>query len=104
MVFNRNPKGRIKYPRNRDWVSGHFRAEGSIDRLPAGRHLILAVGVGGLIWPKGEVQIDNTSWAFEVYEGGTPPGGRFKLSLFLVGSKGYDAVTAWLDHGRLTGE
>lgn len=101
--LNRNPRGRINYPRNRDLLPRRFRAEGTIDSLPAGQHLLLVVQVGGLMWPKGEVQVDNTSWASEVYEGGSPPGGHFTLSLYLVSDKGYGEIADWLEHGKLTG-
>jgi len=104
MFFNRKLKGRINYPGNRDRVPRLFRAEGVIDRLPAGQHLLLAVQVGGLTWPKGEVQVDRTSWASEVYKGGTPPNGNFTLALYLVGAKGYDEIAAWLERGKLTGD
>lgn len=103
MLFNRKPKGRIRYPGDRDVVPRRFRASGTIDRFPAGQHLLLVVHVGGLMWPKGNVQVDNTSWISEVYEGGDPPDGRFTLSLYLVSGKGHDEIAAWLEHGKLTG-
>jgi hypothetical protein len=104
MFFNRKPKGRIDYPKNRDSVPRLFQAGGTIDRLPAGQHLLLVVQVGGLMWPKGEVQVRNTSWTSEVYEGGSPPNGDFTLSLYLVSDKGYDEIATWLERGRLTGD
>ena len=79
-------------------------AEGSIDSLPEGQHLLLVIEVGGLMWPKGEVQVNNTSWASEVHEGGSPPDGNFALSLYLVNGKGYDEIAAWMEHGRLQGD
>jgi hypothetical protein len=103
MLFSRKPKGRIDHPRNRDLVPRRFRAEGTIDGLPAGQHLLLVVEVGGLMWPKGKVRAKNGSWASEVYEGGTPPEGRFTLSLYLVSRKGYGEIAAWLERGKLTG-
>jgi hypothetical protein len=103
MFFNRNPQGKINYPRNRDLVSRLFRAEGTIDSLPVGQHLLLVVQVGGLMWPKGEVQVNNTRWTSEVYEGGSPPDRNFTLSLYLVSSKGYDEIAAWLERGKLRG-
>jgi hypothetical protein len=99
-----NPQGRINYPKNRDLVPRLFRAEGTIDRVPAGQHLLLVVQVGGLMWPKGEVQVRNTSWTSEVYEGGSPPKGNFTLALYLVSDKGYDEIAAWLERGKLTGD
>jgi hypothetical protein len=104
MFFNRNPQGRIHYPRNRDSVPRLFRAEGTIDSLPEGQHLLLVVQVGGLMWPKGKVQVNNTSWTLKVYEGGTPPNGNFALSLYLVSDKGYDEIATWLEHGKRTGD
>jgi hypothetical protein len=104
MFFNHNPQGRIHYPRNSDLVPRRFRAEGTVDSLPEGQHLLLVVEVGGLMWPKGEVQVNNASWASEVYEGGTPPDGNFALSLYLVSKEGYVEVSAWLERGRATGD
>jgi len=103
VFFNRKPRGRIDQPRNRDLVSRRFRAEGIIDSLPVGQHLLLVVEVGGLMWPKGKVRVNDTSWTSEVHEGGTPPDGDFALSLYLVSSMGYGEIAAWLEHGRLTG-
>jgi hypothetical protein len=104
MFFNRKPQGRINYPRNRDLVSRLFWAEGTNDRLPVGQYLLLVVQVDGLMWPKGKVQVKNTSWISEVHEEGRPPGGNFTLSLYLVSSEGYDEIAAWSDHGGLTGD
>jgi hypothetical protein len=102
MFFNRKPKGRIRYPGDRDVVPRRFRAEGTVDSLPAGQHLLLVVEVGGLMWPKGKAQVNDSSWTSDVYEGGTPPDGRFTLSLYLVSSEGYGEIAAWLEHGKLT--
>jgi hypothetical protein len=72
--------------------------------LPAGQHLLLAVEVSGLKWPKGEVAVKNTSWDAEVFEGGTPPNRDFTLSLYAVSSEGYDEISAWLERGKATGD
>ncbi|MEJ2555286.1 MAG: hypothetical protein P8186_03455 [Anaerolineae bacterium] len=101
--LNRNPRGRISYPKNGDRVSRLFRAEGTIDSLPAGQHVLLVVEVGGLKWPKGEIQVNNTAWTSDVYEGGTPPDGKFTLSLYAVGSERHDEIAMWLEHGKLAG-
>jgi hypothetical protein len=102
--LNRKTQGRINSPGNGDRVSRLFRAEGTIDGLPAGQHLLLLVEVGGLKWPKCEVQVNNTSWDANVYEGGTPPHGKFTLSLYAVSRKGYDEIAAWLERGKATGD
>jgi MFS family permease len=104
LFFDRNPQGKITHPRNGDLISRLFRAEGTVDSLSDDQHLMLVVEVGGLMWPKGEVQVKNTSWTSEVYEEGTPPDGDFTLSLYLVGDKGYDEIVAWLERGELTGD
>jgi hypothetical protein len=66
--------------------------------------LFLVVQVGGLTWPKSEVQVNDTTWTSQVHEGGAPPNGRFTLALYLVSDKGYNEITAWLEHGKLTGD
>jgi hypothetical protein len=104
MFFDRNPQGRIQYPQNGDLVPRRFRAEGTVNNLPAGQHLLLVVEVGGLMWPKGKVQVKNTSWASEVHEEGAPPDGKFTLSLYWVSSKGYDEIAVWLERGKATGD
>ncbi len=96
------PQGKIDIPRNNASVSRRFHAEGSVNNLPAGQHLFLVVEIDGLMWPKSEAQIKNASWKCEVHEGGEPPGGRFTLSLFLVGATGYEAINGWLDRGKMT--
>lgn len=104
MFFNRKPKGRIDHPGNHALVPRLFRAEGKVESLPAGQHLLLVVEVGGWMWPKGKVRANHGSWTSEVYEGGTPSDGKFTLSLFLVSDIGYDEVAAWLERGKLTGD
>jgi hypothetical protein len=104
MFSSRSPQGRINCPRNRDVVPRLFRAEGIIDGLPAGQHLPLVVQVEALMWPKSQVQVSSSSWTAQVHEGGHPPDGRFDLSLWLVGSRGYDEIVAWLEHGSRTGD
>ena len=96
------PQGKISIPRNNVSVPRHFQAEGSVDNLLAGQHLFLVVEIEGLIWPKGEAQVKNAYWTCEVYEGGSPPDGRFTLSLFLVSGKGYDEINTWLERGKMT--
>lgn len=56
------------------------------------------------MWPKGLIQPVDGTWSAEVYEGGSPPNGRFTLSLFLVSEKGYEEVEAWLERGKRTGD
>jgi len=102
--LNRKPQGRISHPRNRALVPRLFQAEGSIDSVPAGQHLLLVVEVNGLKWPKGEVVVKNTSWDAFVFEGGTPPNGDFTLSLYAVSSEGYDEISAWLERGKAAGD
>jgi hypothetical protein len=99
-----NTQGRINSPRNRARVPRLFRAEGTIDRLPADQYLLLVVQVGGLMWPKGQVQVDDGSWRSEVHEVGTPPNGEFTLSLYLVRSGSYDGIADWLERGQATGD
>ena len=97
-----HPQGKINVPTNNATVSRHFQAEGTVEHLPAGQHLFLVVEIDGLLWPKGEVQLKNTAWTCEVHEGGSPPDGRFALSLFLVSGKDYDDINSWLERGKLT--
>lgn len=100
--LSRNPRGRISYPGNRSRVPRLFRAEGKVENLPSDHHLLLVVEVAGLMWPKGQAQVNDTSWTSEVHEGGAPPGGHFTLSLYVVSSRGYDEIAAWLERGKLT--
>lgn len=103
MFSKRTLQGRITVPVNRASVPRLFQAEGTIDALPAGQYLVVAVQVAGLIWPKALIQADNGSWTCQVHEAGDPPNGRFALSLWLVGSQGYDEITAWLERGQNSG-
>ncbi len=98
------PQGKINVPKNNAAVSRHFQAEGTVDHLLAGQHLFLMVEIDGLMWPKGEAQMKNTAWTCEVHEGGSPPDGRFVLSLFLVSGTGYDDINAWLERGKMTND
>ena len=104
MFSNRSPRGKITYPRNRDSVPRLFRAEGIANSVPAGNQLLLVVQVGGLKWPKGQVEVTDASWISQVHEGGHPSDGRFALSLWMVSSRGYDEIVAWLEQGRRTGD
>jgi len=103
MFFRRGPEGKIVKPTNHSSVARVFQAEGTIERLPTGQHLFLIVRVEGLMWPKVEVVADESTWAAEVHEEGSPPNGEFSLSLCSVGREGYEKITAWLDRGESTG-
>lgn len=103
MFLKRSPQGRITRPRNGSSVTRLFQVEGTIERLPMGRSLFLVVHVDGLMWPKTEVLLDGASWAAEVHEEGSPPDGKFSLSLYSVGRKGHDELRGWLDRGESTG-
>jgi hypothetical protein len=97
-------QAKINLPEANSVVSRNFLAEGTVPDLSAGQYLFLVVEVNGLMWPKGEAKVQNTTWTCKVHEGGNPPGGRFTLSLFVVGDKGLESVNAWLEHGKLTGD
>jgi hypothetical protein len=99
-----NPQGKINLPEDNAMVSRNILAEGTAADLPAGRYLFLVVEVDGLMWPKCEVEVKNLTWTCEVCEGGNPPGGRFGLSLFMVGDRGYADINAWLERGKMTGD
>lgn len=98
----KKPQGQINFPEDGDVVSRSFRAKGSIDKLPSGSHLYLAVEVEGLVWPK--VEVAGTPWSGEVYEGGEPPEGRFDLVLYLIEDEGHRRIMAWLENGKRTGD
>ncbi len=102
MLFQRKYKGRILSPRNRGLVQRHFRAEGTVESLPEDQHLLLVIQVDGLMWPKGKVQVNDGTWWGQVHEGGTPPDGRFLLSLYLVTDRGYAEIISWLERGKET--
>jgi hypothetical protein len=103
MFFKRKPQGKINLPQSRAVVSRLFRAEGTADNLPTDKHLFLVVQVGGLLWPKSEVQVNNSAWVSEIHEGGNPPNGQFTLSLYLVSRKAYENIAAWEERGQTTG-
>jgi hypothetical protein len=103
MFSKRKPQGRIMVPMKRASVPRLFQAQGTIAALPARQHLVVAVEVAGLIWPKALVQVDNGLWSCQVHENGDPPSGRFVLSLWLVGRQGQDEITAWLERGESSG-
>jgi len=66
--------------------------------------LWLVVEIGGLKWPKEPgVFISGNAWTGEAYEGGTPPDGRFTLSLYVVGMAGFDQIKKWTDQGHHSG-
>lgn len=102
MFFKRYPRSKIKRPCNRDAVSRIFQAEGTIDCSLADQHLLLVVETGGLMWPKGEVQVSDTIWRSTVDEKGTPPDGKFTLSLYWISDQVSGEIAAWLARGRLT--
>lgn len=103
MFSKHNPKGRIKSPKSRSAVSRHFQVEGTVNNMTADQHLILAIRVDGLLWPKGEVQMNGSIWKSEVHENGNPPRGKFTLELYRVENNGYDEIITWLARGEQTG-
>lgn len=88
----------------RDVVPRHFRVEGKMKKWPD-NHLWLAVEVGGLVWPKEpEVKVDkNGRWMGEVYEGGSPPQGKFVLALYEVDMQGHQKIIEWMKNGHQHG-
>jgi hypothetical protein len=87
----------------RDTVPRHFRVEGKMKKQPI-EHLWLAVEVGGLIWLKEpEIKIVGTRWVGQVYEGGSPPKGKFILALYEVNERGHRKIMEWLNSGHKVG-
>ena len=99
-----HPQGKIDIPGDNTSISRHFVVEGTVADLPASQYLFLVVEIDGLMWPKGEAQVKNSAWTCEVHESGSPSDGRFTLSLFLVGGRGYNDINAWLERGKMTGD
>lgn len=85
-------------------VSRYFRVRGTVSNPPEAGHLWLAVEWGGLAWPKEpEVRITDTEWFGEVNEGGSPPNGRFRLSIWSVNNNGHQKINEWLKEGHSSG-
>jgi hypothetical protein len=97
-------RGTIRRPADGSSVDRHILAEGDIIYLPESTWLWLVVEIGGLKWPKEPgVFVSGNAWTGEAYEGGTPPDGRFTLSLYVVGKTGHDQITTWIEQAHLSG-
>jgi hypothetical protein len=100
------PKGAVNgysfaAPKADDIVYRHFMVKGKLANKLPHRHLWLAVKIGGLVWPKEpEVKVAGLNWFGEVYEGGSPPEGKFILALYEVNEAGHQAIIDWLKAGR----
>lgn len=97
-------RGTITHPADGSSVDRHILAEGTILYLPESAWLFLVVEVGGLKWPKDPgLFVSGNAWTGEAYEGGTPPHGRFTLSLYVVPKAGFDEITDWTTQGHRSG-
>ena len=97
-------RGTIRLPADGSSVDRHILAEGEIISLPESTWLWLVVEIDGLKWPKEPgVFVSGNTWTGEAWEGGTPPGGRFTLSLYVVGKAGSDQIKKWIDQGHRSG-
>lgn len=97
-------RGTIRLPADGSSVDRHIPAEGEIISLPESAWLWLVVEIGGLKWPKEPgVFVSGNVWTGEAYEGGTPPDGRFTLSLYVVEKTGFDQIKKWTKQGHRSG-
>ena len=89
-------EGRITSPQNGDQVEGVYEARGTIKDLPADNTLWLAVRKGKNFWPKDKaLVVGGSSWAAQVDESGTRPGGSYSLVLLSVDQKGQAGILDW---------
>jgi len=96
--------GVINIPADGATVDRHIMAQGRIQSIPPNAWLWLAVEIGELKWPKEPgVFVSGHFWTGEAYEGGTPPGGKLSLCLYVVGKKGHRQVKNWIRDGQRTG-
>ncbi|HRJ33489.1 MAG TPA: toll/interleukin-1 receptor domain-containing protein [Fimbriimonadaceae bacterium] len=56
--------------------------------------------VGGLAWPKTEVDVSGGYGSGTTVEGGTPPHGAMVLSAVLLNPQAAETVNAWMESGR----
>jgi hypothetical protein len=101
-LLGRKPlQGRIEAPPSGALVSRRFAVDGTLSKkVPRGRHVWLAVQLGGLLFPKTEIPRRELHWAEEIDEGGDPEDGSFSLVLLLVDRNGHRAIEEWLARGR----
>jgi len=95
------PAGKIESPKSGDPVSRSFEVKGTLSGIPPDHHVWLAVQIGNLLWPKDpEIPSQNQYWTQKVAEGGSPPGGKFSLVLFMVDAAGNKEIEKWFSDGQ----
>lgn len=98
-------KGSLQQPKPGETVGRSFVVAGNLGETPDGYHVWLGVEIGALLWPKEpEIPTSDRRFSVKIVEGGSPPGGRFSLTLFQVAPKGQKRIAIWFDTGRRKGD
>jgi hypothetical protein len=92
--------GRILNPGRAGEVTQRLRVEGELSSVPHGRHVWLAFGVRGLLYPA-EPELHGGDGRFALNINAETPEEPFSLVLMLVGTKGQRAIEYWLLEGGL---
>lgn len=88
--------GQITEPFDSSEVGRVFDCAVSLANARPAMRYWLANEVEGLHWPKAQVHPDAAgAWRGQCNEGGSPPQGRFKLTLWEVGQTEHRAIMAW---------
>ena len=90
-------RGRIVLPREGEAVTMEFSFEVEILRSTPECHYYLVNEVGGLYWPKYEINPGPNDGKIigQIIEAGNPPGGRFHLVLIEVNENGHQKLREW---------
>lgn len=100
----RKPTGRILAPQQNEQVARTVDVSGSVENLPPGYTLWLAVRIGDLWWPKEpKVFPSGSKWSGTLSEGGNPPQGRFTILLLLANRGASEEIDKWLKRGDYAG-
>lgn len=101
-LFDPSLEGKIYSPPYGAEIGRYFQVEGTVSGKY--RNLWLMERIGGLHWPKEPKLVPREGrWSGEVFEGGSPPQGKFKILLVDVSDEVSKIFELWFKKGHQTG-
>lgn len=100
------PSGHILQLEPNEQVSRRISVTCALRSVPSDRTAWLACRIAELLWPKVAIEPDARTGLGEatIYEGGSPPSGRFEICLLAVGATTHRDFVRWQRGGEESGD